>query len=44
MNKETSPLIKKKVEQKVEFELKYSAIYCILQKEKTLEISVFLLY
>ena len=29
---------------KVEFELKYSAIYRIWQKEKTLEISVFLLY
>ena len=32
------------ISKKVEFELKYSAIYCILQKEKTLEISVFLLY
>ena len=34
----------KKVEKKVEFELKYSAIYCIWPKEKTLEISVFLMY
>lgn len=34
----------KKVEKKVEFELKYSAINCNWQKEKTLEISVFLLY
>jgi len=31
-------------EKKVEFELKYSAIYRIWQKEKTLEISVFLMY
>ena len=34
----------KKVEKKVEFELKYSAINCNWQKEKTLEISVFLMY
>ena len=31
-------------DKKVEFELKYSAINCNWQKEKTLEISVFLLY
>ena len=37
-------VLRKKVEKKVEFELKYNAIYCILQKEKTLEISVFLFY
>lgn len=34
----------KKVEKKVEIELKYSSIYRVWQKEKTLEISVFLLY
>ena len=32
------------ISKKVEFELKYSAIYRIWQKEKTLEISVFLMY
>ena len=37
-------LISKKVVKKVVFELKYSAIVRIWQKEKTLEISVFLLY
>ena len=36
--------LSKKVEKKVEFELKYSAIYRIWQKEKTLKISVFLMY
>ena len=42
--KSFQPGLTKKVEKKVEFELKYNAIYCILQKEKTLEISVFLMY
>ena len=36
--------LSKKGREKVEFELKYSAIYRIWQKEKTLEISVFLMY
>jgi len=42
--KNIAKLGEKKVEKKVEFELKYSAIYRIWQKEKTLEISVFLMY
>ena len=40
----SNQVLRKKVEKKVEFELKYSALYRIWQKEKTLEISVFLLY